>query len=323
MNKTRPILVTGVPRSGTTWISHVLSLSSDAWLVHEPDNERNTLLASYAKRNLSRMPFLEAKDTHTRFYWFWNFILNQTLLPENGLLSGSLLWLSDVFQILFGKHLLFNYHHMIPEDKINPLRLMTYFKKYPKYLKGVRRIVKSVHAGLSLSFIDANFHPRILIILRHPANIISSYIQMNLPDANRNIFLQKHLMNRYLKSFQPKIRELKHPLELMGLQVAIFYYIWEQQLKNHPHWNTITHESLCQNPVEEYKRIFRLMDLPWNPSINRFLKESNTAGNGYQIQRVALEQINKWKTFFEKDEIKKIQRGYSILPVEHFCEFRK
>jgi hypothetical protein len=53
-----PVLVVGVPRSGTTWTARVLGAALGTRLVMEPDNEKISAPAILPKRRLGRFPVL-------------------------------------------------------------------------------------------------------------------------------------------------------------------------------------------------------------------------------------------------------------------------
>ena len=58
----RRVLVAGIARSGTTWITHALRECSDVSLVHEPDNDRLHPEAAVAKADLGLYPLLRPGD---------------------------------------------------------------------------------------------------------------------------------------------------------------------------------------------------------------------------------------------------------------------
>lgn len=318
----RPILVTGVPRSGTTWTGRALSFSSGSLLVHEPDNEYNNIYSFIAKRNRKRIPFLEAEDVDTSIQRFWDFFFNHNLLPTSWFGRSVFLIFSDVLAKCFNKHILFDHKHQI--EKYEPINrtLGKYIRDYQKYMSATHRIIKSVHCCLCLPFIDHYFRPKIVIIFRHPANVIASYIRLNLSDGDLKLFRQRTLVERYLKPYIVDINRLQHPLSYMGLQVAIIYYVIEQQLKKYEDWISTTHELLCSDPLIKFQQLYNKLDLEWNSAAENFIANSNKPGNGYNLRRLAADQPDLWKSVFSTHEIEQIQEGYRILPVEHYRDFR-
>ena len=58
MTAGRPIVIAGLPRSGTTWTQRVLGTCPGTIRVPEPDNEDKYPAAIHAKRALGRYPCL-------------------------------------------------------------------------------------------------------------------------------------------------------------------------------------------------------------------------------------------------------------------------
>ena len=223
---TKPILILGVPRSGTTWTSRVLALSPNMCLIHEPDNEKNNIVAAFAKRNRHRMPYLNENTDDKRIYKFWHYVMNKSYLPASSTINHTYLKIIELSHHVFGKDFIFksfssNYlktHADEPiSEKPSPLSATS------KNMR--RRIIKSVHAGLSMAFLTEHFDPQIILVFRHPANIITSYLRLRLPDADRKVFKQTELQHDYLQPYMSKIENLHEPLTLMGLQIAIHYYV--------------------------------------------------------------------------------------------------
>src|SRR6056297_1051159 len=69
--KEKSILLTGIPRCGSTWAGKVLSSSEDLNYVHEPDEEKKFLKAWITKKKLHRYPYLASTDKQQLFFKLW------------------------------------------------------------------------------------------------------------------------------------------------------------------------------------------------------------------------------------------------------------
>lgn len=331
------IFVCGVPRSGTTWIAKILSQPKNVSYFHEPDNEHNNLLAYIYKQRLPRFPYLTS-----------NLSKNGLFSIYKNILTGKYLFGFSRSSILIKKVLNLNLSKIekeikrknsaitstkTPSFKPSPIsrlkrfittqccRLMLTVKRTTPPTKRV--LVKSVHSILALSYLQAYFDLRPVIILRHPANIVSSHLKLDNPDIWRNIFNQTALMNDYFLPFKNEILKLDGPLEKAGAQVAAFYYVINQQLKNNPDWIVVKHENFCSNPVGKFNNLFKKLNLKWSQEIRNKISELNKSGQGYSYKRKAKQQINKWKKRLNASQIHQIKKGYSILLPDFYQEFYK
>jgi hypothetical protein len=76
----------------------------------------------------------------------------------------------------------------------------------------------------------------------------------------------------------------------------------------------IRHEDLSKRPVEEFKKLFDLLNIEFNQKIEKtIIKYSNSsnpseAQNGveHQLKRNSVANINNWKHRLSKSEIKRV-----------------
>ena len=72
--RTRPIVVAGLPRSGTTWALTALGTSPGCRAVPEPDNEDNVPSSIHAKHTLGRYPVLGPGDPAAAYRRLWEWV---------------------------------------------------------------------------------------------------------------------------------------------------------------------------------------------------------------------------------------------------------
>src|ERR1700722_13863380 len=81
----RPLLLVGAPRSGTTWTMRVLEAARSLAPLMEPDNESRSAPAIWGKRRAGRFPVLSPGDSDAEYRWLWSWILDGA--PEGGRLE--------------------------------------------------------------------------------------------------------------------------------------------------------------------------------------------------------------------------------------------
>src|ERR1035441_660413 len=72
----RPVVIVGLPRSGTTWTMRALGTSPGALRVGEADNEDKYPAAIHAKRRLGRYPVLGPGEKNRAYHRLWDWILH-------------------------------------------------------------------------------------------------------------------------------------------------------------------------------------------------------------------------------------------------------
>lgn len=111
--ETRRVLVTGIPRSGTTWVGAALSGCREVVFVDEPDDERRFAITHRAKMGLGRYPIIAPGDETTvggygiiRYREMWDAAWNvgNEFAPKNVVLKSALIpycmeWVVENFHV--------------------------------------------------------------------------------------------------------------------------------------------------------------------------------------------------------------------------------
>lgn len=330
------ILVCGVPRSGTTWMGKILSHPANVYYHHEPDNEHHNLLGYVHKQQMPRFPYLTPGDSDNGMFNIYRRVCQGDYIfgyDKSSLLIKKLLGINlesveeEIIRRTLAMSSAQNPSYDLPistkakqiaADQMQRLAL----KFHKRDLSKKRILVKSVHCILSLAFLHHHFRPKIVIVIRHPANIVSSHRKLDNPDIWRNIFNQKALLQDHFDDYKDEIWQLDNPLEKAGAQVAAFYYVIAKQLQSHPDWIVAKHEEFCLNPVNKFRELFEKLDLQWTEEVQNHISELNKTGEGYDYKRVAEEQIDKWKRRLNPYEIEKIKKGFNIFPQPFYQDFK-
>lgn len=173
----RPLVVAGVPRSGTTWAMRALEGDPSVLGLMEPDNESRSAPAIWAKRRIGRFPALPPGESNADYRRLWSWILDGA--PEAGRLRACRPLLRAVRPA--GRRRFY-------QGRISPLmQLAGLVGARPPLgvpgLQGERRLmVKTVHVPLALDWLADQFDIDVLVLLRNPANVLASWISLDLND---------------------------------------------------------------------------------------------------------------------------------------------
>lgn len=328
------ILVAGVPRSGTSWVAKVLSFNKSIKLINEPDNEHNNLIAYIYKQKLPRFPYLRPDAQKNGLFYIYEGINKGKYLydySKTSLLIKKLaninfdssedtivrknVFLDNLNEHLFELPVKDKLHLNITKKLVEGALL---FKNKNRYKKK-EILIKTVHSILALPYIQKYFQPGILILVRHPASIVSSHLRLDNSDIWRNLFIQKNLMKDYLSGFETGISDLEHNLEKAGAQVGAFHYVLAKQIEHNPGWNIVRHEQLCLDPHAGFYDLYKTLNLEWSDGINEKISELNKDGSGYSVYRISRDQIDKWKYELSDIQVEQIKTGYNVFPPS-FCK---
>ncbi|MDY6782796.1 MAG: sulfotransferase [Cyanobacteriota bacterium] len=195
-----------------------------------------------------------------------------------------------------------------------------------------RVAIKDVNSLLMLEWIDSHMTQTIVIIMRHPCAVASSWLRLwGGPQKGLETFLdillkQPQLMQDYLSPFEEVIKTASGFWQKIGAFWGAMYYVALEQQKKHPNWLVVQHEEFCQNPTQAYGKLFKQLDLPWSARTHNFLEISTgkKSKNPFVTQRISSQESDKWKQELEPwqiEEVKKIARPFNIQYYTDFFEY--
>lgn len=313
MNPVRQrILLAGAPRSGTTWVANVLAAAPAATVAVEPDNEKTSLLALVLKNGLPRFPVLDPGAADPGYARLWRYAFDGRFGP---FLSRSWLTRASVPRGRWAESRIAARPVAVPGAAH---AAATAVPRPPA--NGAARIVKTVHAVLSLDWVCEVARPhRVVVVGRHPCAVIDSWRRLDMPDAARLWTAGRDWL--VARDALPTGLDTDAPLVQMALQAGLIYRCIDDFCDRHDDVVRVSHEALCRDPAGGYGRLFERLGLTWTDEAERALAASNREGRGYRPVRVAAREVGKWRGRFDAGELARIEAvlaafGVSVPPAD-------
>ncbi len=297
-----PLLVAGAPRTGTTWIAQVLASAGDVAWINEPDNEWPNVFALKAKLRLGRFPALTADDRAPAYEELWGRSFRGM---SEGRYQTALAWKLDQKDLTMRDLWRCMCDHANP--RLSPrLRLLSMVARPPSHRADGRRVmVKSVHAPLAVEWIWTRFRPTTVVVLRHPLNVIASWIELGWGGCALDT--NPRLWDRFGDRWRlPRLDPDPTQTQRLAWEAGLFTTALREGADRHPEWIVASHEDLCADPGSTFRDLFERVAFPWSSQVEAFLAESNRPGDGWSTQRIAAEQPDRWRhrlTEAQLDEI--------------------
>jgi hypothetical protein len=288
----------------------------------EPDNEKTSVVALAAKRGLGRFPVLspgEPAEGYERM-WSWAFA-GSPVSP--GLRIADRLFRSASpearEEAVSG--------HVAPRLRLAGLAAAAGTRRHPESPHAgpsagrvgawSRSIVKSVHVPLAVEWVADRFDIDVLVVLRHPANVLASWLELDLSDRDRALDRLSAVQDRYARPWgvAPPGPE---PLDRVVWQLGLLTTSLEEAAARHPRWLVRVHEELCGDPPAEFRRLFADLGLEWTDTVDDALEAGDRPGQGFTLQRRADEAADAWRSRLGPDERASLRRGLRAFPLQHW-----
>ncbi|MHB1519622.1 MAG: hypothetical protein ACYCVN_14995 [Acidimicrobiales bacterium] len=312
MSARKPIVVVGAPRGGTTWTLRALGSAAGTAAILEPDNEDKYPAAIHAKRVVGRYPVLRVGDDAPAYRRLWEWIFSGA--PENR-------------RSLLARHLLGpGSDRRIHEGRLDPVTWMAAtLAREPRPSSptgagtgGQHVIAKSIHAQFAIEWLAASFDVEVLLLLRHPASVLASWMELNLKDGrNSTLENRPEIRATYLEPWGVPLPG-PDPVERMSWRIGLLLAVIESVSARHPDWALRTHEHLCDDPEGQFRLLFSELGLPWGASTEEFLADHNAPGSGFVVRRVASELSDSWRRRLDRGQLATLRRVLAWFPITSY-----
>jgi hypothetical protein len=305
------VLVVGAPRSGTSWVARVLASTPGAALLNEPDNHEHAAYALRAKRGLLGRfyPLLEPDDEAPAYERLWRAAFGaddradplasvRRRLATRVLRAGS-----------SGTRL-----ETIAGTKAAPAALRATPERPPA---AQRLVVKSVHAALALDWIAQRFPVDVVVVLRDPLNVLSSWKALGWIGTGGAL---QELGPEAVDAVERRLGitpvDAHGPVEEAALLIGLLTAALQDAARRHPEWRLERHEELCVRPTERFAALAASVGLAWDDDAAQLLEQLDRPGEGYETSRVAGSLADVWRERLDETETQAARRIFDRLLLE-------
>jgi hypothetical protein len=283
-----PILVTGSPRSGTTWVGQIIAQAAAVQYIHEPFNITGKPCSCGVG---FKHWFHYLSPTNANEY---REHLRHTLYPAYS--SAGLINLMT---------------EMVRSKRIRPLA--NYLRSYVSH----RVVVKDPLAVFSVETLSGLFDLSVLIIIRHPAAVVNSYKAANWTHPFSHFLDQPLLMEERLAPFRTEIEDFaKHEYDLID-QIALLWklihFLIIRYQAAQPQWMFVKYEDLVLEPINGFRKIFDRLELRYSENVREAIQthrlpehSPNTTGM-YSTRQNPHQVLSKWKASLTSEEVNRIK----------------
>ena len=278
-----PILITGMHRSGGSWVAKMIEGGGDVVHVNEPFNRRHP---PGLTPGILRVPAPRAY---------------QYVGPHNE--AEYLPGFRDMLQLRYDLPAELRANRGV-YDLAKAAKYMTAFT-YGR-ARGLRPLIDDPYMVFAAEWLAERLDCRVVMLVRHPAGIVSSLKRIgtgwsdNLPD----IASQPELVDRYLGAYAAELElaagQRLDPIAHGALLWLLIHSAIAQQVDRHPEFVVVRYEDLATNPVAGFRDLYERLDLPFDDRAQKAVEAGSMAGPG--ARRHPWGRVGMAKTAFQPME---------------------
>lgn len=287
-----PILVTGMPRSGTTWVGRMLDATPETGWISEPFN-------------LDRAPTVfRAPVPH----WFMYVTSDNDAAYVGPMLEA----------LRFDSHYLDDLKAVRSKrDFVQVVRRWRVQQECRGHRK--RPLVKEPHAVFSAEWLARRFGFAVVITVRHPVAVVSSWKRLNWPFDFGHLLSQPLLVRDWLEPFRREIEAAaRDPDDLIGhvaLLWRLVYGVVAHYQERFPEFHVVRQEDLSLDPVGRFAELYSAIALPFTDEARRAIEGASSATNPrevsaadpYGVRLDSRANLENWKRRLSETEVARIR----------------
>jgi hypothetical protein len=284
----RPILLTGMPRSGTTWVARILTASGEVGHVNEPFN-------------LAVSPgTLRVPADHWYAY----------VTAQN----------EDRYLPALTRLLEFEYP-LVRElrrcrSRTDVLHTLKWWRDFVRS-RGRRPLVKEPHAIFSSEWFAERLGSDVVVMIREPLAVVSSWKRLEWSFDFTNLLEQPALMRDWLAPFEAEMTAALSPDRDLVDRVALLWRVIHSVAADErfPAVRLIRHEDLSRDPVHGYAQLYEALDLTFTDTVAKVVEASSSSKNPgetsverpHETRIDSRANLQNWRHRLSEDEIARIR----------------
>lgn len=283
----QPVLVTGAPRSGTTWAGRMLTLSGELGELYEPFNP-----AAHQARWFDPPEFyLFVEKRNATMYDAALTAMSQLRFPLSRVVAAA-----------------------TTRTRLRTAA-RTWWTARDHRRHGRAALVKDPLALFSTPWLADNLAFRPVVLVRHPAAFVSSLLRVNWQVRFGSWLRQPLLMDSILAPWAEAIERAHDAPRGVVQDGSLFWAVcngvvlrWRDE---HPHWLIARHEDLAADPVEAFAGLYDRLGLTWSERVSAEIASSTdaanpgeaTSGRQHELARDSRALVNVWRARLSADEL--------------------
>ena len=304
MTTSRPILVSGSHRSGTTWVGKMIASSPSVSFIHEPFNPLHrpgTCAATFPEWFM-----YVSEENEAPFYK----PLTQTLALRFNPVADlrAIRSARDVGRM--GK----NWYHFTSSR-----------------LRGATPLLKDPIAIFSCEWLAQRFDMNVIVMIRHPAAFTSSLRRLNWAHDFNGFLRQPLLMRDHLEPFAAEIelfaRQRQDLLDQGILLWRMMHHVIIKYQQAHSDWIFLRHEDMSADPLQHFMYLFKRLNLELTSRVRATIEDYTNASNPSEAQkghvltrRDSKSNIKSWKKKLTEAEITLIRNKVEDISSKFYTD---
>jgi len=287
-----PILVTGINRSGTTWVGRTLAHAPGIGMIYEPFNPDH-------RRGIFRAEV-------PRWFTYAD--------------AASPPGLADDLR----RTLAFRYSYRAELGRVRSLRdagrMGRDAARFAAHrARGARPLMKDPIAVLAAPWLAREFDMQVVVMIRHPGAYAASLRRLNWTHDFSHFLDQPGLVDDLVPGLRADIEQYaRRPPDVVdqaALLWEVIYTVVDRYRTAHPEWIYVRHEDLSTSPTAGFESMCGRLGIEYSAGVARFVTDTTSASNPaeagegvvHALRRHSAASVRTWHERLTADEVARVR----------------
>jgi hypothetical protein len=283
--------VTGAHRSGTTWVGKMLAAGREIAYISEPLNV-------WHRPGVMRVPTQ---------YWY-------TYINDDN---------QSQYKDAFVEMLEYKYHTWLEIKSIRSAKdffrmgrdWLTFFngRRYSQ-----RPLMKDPFALFSVEWFIQSLASTAVIVVRHPAAVVSSLSRLGWEFDFSDLLNQPQLIRDWLEPYKREMERVRESAQDVIAQASllwkIVYRVVADLKERHAGIILVRHEDLSNEPISQFKQLYDQLGLTFSMESRQLIESSSSVKNPKEISKRGVHSvridsqanINNWQKRLSAEDIDRV-----------------
>jgi hypothetical protein len=198
--------------------------------------------------------------------------------------------------------------------------------------RNLRPLVKEPHAIFSARWFERHLHSQVLIIVRHPAAVVSSWRRLGWDFDFANLLAQPALMSEWLEPFRQEMTiamgRSRDTIDRISLLWRIIHSVVTQYERRFPDLIVVRHEDLSRRPDDAFAAVYRRLGLTYSTDVAMLVATSSSnrnpaglsAADAYSTVVDSAANLDTWKRRLTDEELARIRHATAGVAEHYYAD---
>jgi hypothetical protein len=181
-----------------------------------------------------------------------------------------------------------------------------------------RPLAKDPIAVFSAEWLAATFEMDVVVLIRHPAAVVSSLLQLGAIPSCARLLAQPLLTRDRLGQFRKQLEELREQPGDRLLEAALLwrlvYHVVEQYRSRHANWIFVRHEDISRRPVEAFADLYGKLGIEFTAAAEASVRRHSAVQNPrelespFDIRLASASSLDNWRRRLSPADVERVRR---------------